>query len=93
MNTDFFSKPIKKHSITAYRGSTVLAIIGLLIQAWMQHDDAKNKDQTIIQQSQQIDSLVTRVGNCEKDLNYFEGALHIQYHGTVDIRPTIKHNN
>src|SRR5208282_6438645 len=43
MNTQFITKPFeKKHrTATIWRGSTLLALVGLLIPVWQQHEDNK----------------------------------------------------
>jgi len=81
MNTQFITKPFeKKHrTATIWRGSTLLALVGLLIPVWQQHEDNKALSsrntalwQTIQRQEQEISDLKSR-------LAYDEGMMKIRH--------------
>jgi len=80
----------KKHSSKAGWSATLLAIVGLAFQAWHQHDELITSKSSNAQLWVRIHEQDEEIASLKAELNYFEGTLHIQYHGIVDKRPTVK---
>ena len=85
---------IQRHSGKVTWPSVILAIAYLVYQGWSDREASKNRNQAVWQAIHEMNNRIKEqddeISFLQADLNYFEGALHIQYHGTVDKRPTRK---
>jgi len=80
MNTEFLSKPLKKHGrVIAWRGGTTLAIATLVVQAWMQHDENKNLSSRNTALWASVKESKQEIEDLRAEVSYLEGRLNIPH--------------
>lgn len=81
MNTDFMTKPFeKKHrTTTIWRGSTVIALVTLLIPVWQQHEDNKSLASHNLALWARIQAQEQEISDLRFEVAYLEGQLNIPH--------------